>query len=187
MVRHFMEIRGVGIIDIATMYGIGSVLTSKTIDMVVHLEIWRQGKEYDRLGLTQEYATILDVPVPKLTIPIRRAAIWPSCWRSPRATSAPAPVRLQRGGGTGQPPSRAPRENRRITAPGEGWRGPPPSPNPVGKFPQGISSFPQGAGGRAFKINSFVSQTGNNRSMGGVLKWFTLALIWAAPRSRRAS
>ncbi|MDL2205703.1 HPr(Ser) kinase/phosphatase [Eubacteriales bacterium OttesenSCG-928-N13] len=70
MIRHYMEIRGVGIIDIATMYGIGSVIKSKSIDMVVHMENWQRGKEYDRLGLTDEYEEILDVHVPKLLIPI---------------------------------------------------------------------------------------------------------------------
>jgi HPr kinase/phosphorylase len=71
MVRHFMEIRGIGIIDISTMYGIGAVIRSKSIDMVVHLELWQQGKEYDRLGLTDEYTDILGVRVPKLVLPIR--------------------------------------------------------------------------------------------------------------------
>ena len=71
MIRHYMEIRGVGIIDIATMYGIGAVIPSKSIDMVVHMELWEQGKEYDRLGLTDEYTQILDVSVPHLTLPIR--------------------------------------------------------------------------------------------------------------------
>ncbi len=71
MIRHYMEIRGVGIIDIATMYGIGAVIQSKSIDMVVHLELWDGTKEYDRLGLTDEYVQILDVSIPRLTIPIR--------------------------------------------------------------------------------------------------------------------
>lgn len=71
MVRHFMEIRGIGIIDISTMYGIGSVIQSKSIDLVVHLELWKQDKEYDRLGLTEEYTSILGVQVPKLELPIR--------------------------------------------------------------------------------------------------------------------
>lgn len=71
MVRHFMEIRGVGIIDIAVMYGIGSVIQSKSIDLVVHLEIWSPEKEYDRLGLTEVYTEILGVRLPKLVIPIR--------------------------------------------------------------------------------------------------------------------
>ena len=71
MVRHFMEIRGIGIINVATLFGIGSVMQSKSIDMVVHLEHWQQDKEYDRLGLTDETRKILDVDVPWLLMPIR--------------------------------------------------------------------------------------------------------------------
>ncbi len=71
MIRHFMEIRGIGIIDIATMYGIGSVLRSTGIDMVVHLENWVRGKEYDRLGMEDEYITLLDVRLPRLVLPVR--------------------------------------------------------------------------------------------------------------------
>ena len=70
MIRHLMEIRGVGIIDIATMYGIGAVIRDRVIDMVVHLEPWVQGKEYDRLGLEEEYTEVLGVKVPRLLIPI---------------------------------------------------------------------------------------------------------------------
>lgn len=70
LVRHFMEIRGVGIIDIATMYGVGAVIRSKSIDLEVKLELWKQGKEYDRLGLTDEYGEILGVKVPYILIPI---------------------------------------------------------------------------------------------------------------------
>lgn len=70
LVRHFMEIRGVGIIDISTMYGVGAVIRSKTIDMEVHLEMWQAGKEYDRLGMTENYTDILGVQVPYLLLPI---------------------------------------------------------------------------------------------------------------------
>ena len=70
LVRHFMEIRGVGIIDIATMYGVGAVIRSKSIDLEVKLELWQQGKEYDRLGLTDTYGEILGVKVPYILIPI---------------------------------------------------------------------------------------------------------------------
>ena len=71
MVRNFMESRGIGIINVATLFGIGSVMQSKSIDMVVHLEHWQQDKEYDRLGLTDETRKILDVDVPWLLMPIR--------------------------------------------------------------------------------------------------------------------
>lgn len=70
LVRHFMEIRGVGIIDIATMYGVGAIIRSKTIDLEVRLEMWKQGKEYDRLGLSDQYNELLGVKVPYLLIPI---------------------------------------------------------------------------------------------------------------------
>ena len=71
MVRHFMEIRGIGIIDIKAMYGIGAVATSKSIDLVMHMEHWVQGKEYDRLGLNEETITILGVKVPHQIMPVR--------------------------------------------------------------------------------------------------------------------
>lgn len=71
MVRHFMEIRGIGIIDVRAMYGVGSVAISKTIDLVIHLEQWVEGKEYDRLGLQEDYITILGVKVPQQLTPVR--------------------------------------------------------------------------------------------------------------------
>lgn len=71
MVRHFMEIRGIGLIDIRAMYGIGAVIRSKFIDMVIHMEHWDSKKEYDRLGLNEEYTTILDVKVPYQVMPVR--------------------------------------------------------------------------------------------------------------------
>ncbi len=71
MVRHFMEIRGIGIIDIRAMYGVGSVVISKSIDMVIHMEKWDSSKEYDRLGLTEETVSILDVDIPYQIMPVR--------------------------------------------------------------------------------------------------------------------
>ncbi len=70
-IRHFMEIRGIGIIDIKAMYGIGSVLMQKTIDMVIHLEAWKEKKDYDRLGLNEEYTQIMDVKLPQLVLPVK--------------------------------------------------------------------------------------------------------------------
>ena len=70
LVRHFMEIRGVGIIDVSTMYGAGAIMRAQTIDLVVHLEMWQADKEYDRLGLTDNYVEILGVKIPCLLMPI---------------------------------------------------------------------------------------------------------------------
>lgn len=71
MVRHFMEIRGIGIIDIRAMYGVGAVAVSKSIDLVMHMEHWQEGREYDRLGLAEEHVTILGVKVPHQLTPVR--------------------------------------------------------------------------------------------------------------------
>ena len=70
LVRHFMEIRGVGIIDVATMYGVGAIIRSKSIDFEVHLELWKEGQEYDRLWLTDQYTQIMGVNIPRLLLPI---------------------------------------------------------------------------------------------------------------------
>ena len=70
-IRHFMEIRGIGIIDIRQMYGIGAVLRSKSIDMVIHLELWQESKSYDRLGLKDAYTTIMGVRIPEIVLPVR--------------------------------------------------------------------------------------------------------------------
>ena len=71
MVRHLMEIRGIGIIDIKAMFGIGSVLMKKSIDMEIHLEKWDEQKEYDRFGLTDEYTSIMDVKLPRIVLPVK--------------------------------------------------------------------------------------------------------------------
>ena len=70
-IRHFMEIRGIGIIDIRAMYGVGAITLSKSIDLVIHLEKWDQAKEYDRLGLTEESIEIMSVKVPYQVMPVR--------------------------------------------------------------------------------------------------------------------
>ncbi len=71
MLRYFMEIRGIGIIDIRAMFGIGSVITSKTIDLVIHLEHWVKERSYDRLGLIEETTELLNVKVPRVLLPVK--------------------------------------------------------------------------------------------------------------------
>lgn len=71
LTRHFIEIRGLGLLDIKNLYGIGAIKPAKFIDLVVELEGWQDDKYYDRLGLDEEYMTILDVPVEKITIPVK--------------------------------------------------------------------------------------------------------------------
>ncbi len=71
IIKHFMEVRGLGILDIKSLYGVGAVKPSKKIDMVAHLENWEDGKYYDRLGIDDEITYILDVPVEKIIIPVK--------------------------------------------------------------------------------------------------------------------
>ena len=68
---YFMELRGIGIINIKNMYGSGSILDEKKIDLVMELENWEEGKVYDRLGEGTLYETILDVKVMKHVIPVK--------------------------------------------------------------------------------------------------------------------
>lgn len=69
-IRHFIELRGIGIINARRIFGMGAVKLSEKIDMVIQLEDWDATKAYDRLGLDNEYTKILDVKVPVITVPI---------------------------------------------------------------------------------------------------------------------
>lgn len=71
LTRHFMEIRGIGILDIERLYGVGAVKQFEYIDLVVELELWDENKIYDRIGLDEETIDILGVNVPMITIPVR--------------------------------------------------------------------------------------------------------------------
>ena len=69
--KHFIELRGIGIVDIKTMFGVSSVKESQSIDLVIKLEDWSKDKEYDRLGLEEEYTEYLGNRVVCHSIPIR--------------------------------------------------------------------------------------------------------------------
>ena len=69
-IRYFMELRGIGIINVKNMYGSGSVLGEKEVELVMELEPWKKEKEYDRIGGERNTEEILGVKVPKLVIPI---------------------------------------------------------------------------------------------------------------------
>lgn len=71
IIEHLLEIRGLGIIDVMTLFGTGSVLKSKKISLIINLELWDEKKEYDRLGLDEHTMKIMDVHLPKATIPVR--------------------------------------------------------------------------------------------------------------------
>ena len=69
--RHFIEVRGIGIVDIKELFGVSSIRESKQIDMVVRLEEWDKDKEYDRLGLEAEYTEFLGTKIVSHTLPVR--------------------------------------------------------------------------------------------------------------------
>jgi len=68
--RHFMEIRGVGLIDIPAVFGIRAVRQQKRIEVVVQLEDWDNAREYDRTGLARDHKQLLDVSLPLVTVPL---------------------------------------------------------------------------------------------------------------------
>lgn len=70
-IKHYMEIRGLGIINVRRLYGSGAVKTSTEIDLVIELEQWKEDFEYDRLGLDAHSIKILDVEVPHIVVPVR--------------------------------------------------------------------------------------------------------------------
>ena len=70
-IRHFIELRGIGIINARRIFGMGAVKLTEKIDMVINLEIWDKTKVYDRMGMENEYTEILGLRVPVLTIPVK--------------------------------------------------------------------------------------------------------------------
>lgn len=71
LIEHLLEIRGLGIINVMTLFGAGAVRNYKKISMIVDLELWDEDKQYDRLGLDEDTMKIMDVHTPKVTIPVR--------------------------------------------------------------------------------------------------------------------
>ncbi|MEB3104051.1 HPr(Ser) kinase/phosphatase [Ferviditalea candida] len=71
LIKHLLEIRGLGIINVMTLFGAGAIRSEKKITMVIRLETWQEDKQYDRLGLDEETTRILDADLPLVTIPVR--------------------------------------------------------------------------------------------------------------------
>ncbi len=70
-IRHFIEIRGIGIIDVRRIFGMGSIKETEKIDLIIKLEVWDPKKQYDRLGLVTEYTELLGNNIPSLNIPVK--------------------------------------------------------------------------------------------------------------------
>jgi len=70
VLKHYIEIRGIGVINVAKLFGIGAVKDSTNIDLVINMVYWKDGNVYDRLGLEENYTSILDADIPCLTVPV---------------------------------------------------------------------------------------------------------------------
>ena len=70
LIRDYVELRGIGIVNVAKLFGMGAVKPENHIDLVVNVVPWKNGEVYDRLGLEDKYMEILDVKVPMNTIPV---------------------------------------------------------------------------------------------------------------------
>lgn len=71
ILRHLIEIRGIGIMDVMTLFGAGAVKQSNEVNLIINLELWAQEKKYERLGSSEEVVNILEVAIPKITIPVK--------------------------------------------------------------------------------------------------------------------
>ena len=71
IIRHYIELRGIGIVDVRRIFGIGAVKATERIDLVIQLENWVEGKMYDRMGMDEEKVNILGIDIPAITIPVR--------------------------------------------------------------------------------------------------------------------
>ena len=71
LIRHYIELRGIGVVDVQQLFGMSAVREDQDIDLVVNLEQWNDNTMYDRLGLEELYTVILDVKVPALTVPVK--------------------------------------------------------------------------------------------------------------------
>jgi len=71
LIRHYVELRGIGIIDVRRIFGMGSVKDSEKIDLIINFENWVDGKMYDRFGLDAEYTEILGIKIPSITVPVK--------------------------------------------------------------------------------------------------------------------
>ena len=70
-IRHFMELRGVGIINVSRLFGVGAIKNTAKINFIIKLEPYEDGKTYDRMGLQNEYSAILGLTIPTVTIPVQ--------------------------------------------------------------------------------------------------------------------
>lgn len=71
LIRHYIELRGIGIVDVRRIFGMGAVKLTEKIDLIINLEVWQQGKFYERMGLDTEYTNIMGIDIPSITMPVK--------------------------------------------------------------------------------------------------------------------
>lgn len=71
LIRHYIELRGIGVVDVRQLFGMGAVKDQQEIDIIINLEQWRDKAVYDRLGTDNLYTSVLDVDIPSLTVPVK--------------------------------------------------------------------------------------------------------------------
>ena len=71
LIRHYIELRGIGIVDVRRIFGMGAVKETEKIDLIINFELWEQGKMYERFGIDTEYTEILGIKIPSITLPVK--------------------------------------------------------------------------------------------------------------------
>ena len=71
LIKYYIELRGIGIVDVRRIFGMGSVKATEKVDLIINLEPWEDGKMYDRFGLESEYTEIMGIKIPSLVVPVK--------------------------------------------------------------------------------------------------------------------
>ncbi len=71
LIQHYIELRGIGVVDVMRLFGMGAIKSRQELDLIINIETWQDGMMYDRLGLENQYTTLLGVQVPIMKIPVK--------------------------------------------------------------------------------------------------------------------
>ena len=71
LIQHYIELRGIGVVDVMRLFGMGAIKSRQELDLIINIETWQDGMMYDRLGLENQYTTLLGVQVPTMKIPVK--------------------------------------------------------------------------------------------------------------------
>ena len=71
LIQHYIELRGIGIVDVMRLFGMGAIKSYQELDLIIHLEPWQDGMSYDRMGLETQYTSLMGVNIPTVTIPVK--------------------------------------------------------------------------------------------------------------------